>query len=198
MKLKTAGFSLLELILAMTMLSIILLGTSKLESSVVRLSTNTAENMDMQNQLFYAFRVLDKDLGTAETMDILALPDPALDTASLTHIYSWKIHPVGVLDNSQDATYLIDLENQPVVFQKTVGGKTVDLVVPGKLTLGSLKDAAAPNNKMAVWITNGFKLMVLSLGLDCGNNCMKSQPRYTRSFWIRSAKVSDCRSGTCL
>ena len=198
MKSKSAGFSILELILAMSMLSIILWGASKLESSAVRLSTNDIGSMEMQNQLFYAFRILDKDMGTAETINILKLPDPATAASSLVQLYSWKIHPVNMADTSQDITYTIDLQNTKGVFQKTVGTKTTHLVSPGKLTLGSLKDVAAPNNKMAVWMTNGFKLMTVSLGLDCGANCSKSQPLYTRSFWIRSAKVSDCRSGICL
>ena len=178
MKLKTAGFSLLELILAMTMLSVILLGASKLESSVVRLSTVNRGNMEMQNELFYAFRVLDKDMGTAESINILKLPNPSDDPTLISHLYSWKIHPVNVADASQDVTYTIDLrDDQPHVFQKTVGnGNPVNLVPSGGLTLGALKDATAPNNTMAVWMTNGFKLMTLSLGLDCGANCTKSQP----------------------
>jgi hypothetical protein len=196
-----SGLSLLELVLALTLLALILLGTTTLESSVVRLHGTNFKAQEMQNQMSYAYRIFEQELGDSELVKIDRLPDPTTAPALLVHWYQWRLRPLGGNpDGSNDIAYEIDLRGGANLFRKTAAGVTQNLIPPGSLRLGPLKYPVTPNNQLALWTNSNLKLWTMNLGLDLAlpDGRAVAMPGYGRSFLIRIARVQDCRSGTCI
>lgn len=200
---KNTGLTLIELILAMSMLAIILLGTTNLESSVVRLQAGTFQAAQLQHQLSYAYRVWEKDLGNSERVMIDRLPAATIDPALLVHWYQWRLRPRGGNPNgANDIAYEIDLRSGALRFRKTVGvgGTPQELTAPGTLQLGPVVHPDPPQNRLALWTSSDLKLWNLNLGLNANLPLgqVVKMPGFVKSFLIRTALVQDCRSGTCV
>ena len=196
------GLTLLELILSMTMLSIVLLGTTTLESSAARIQAGNFQVADLQNQLSYAARVFEKDWANSSLVMIDRMPAPATAPASLVQWYQWRLRPQGGNANgSSDISYEIDLRTpSSSVFRKTAGGVTTNLIPVGGLQVGPLQCPISPQNYLALWTSTDFKLWTLNLGLSTTLSFGKKAPApgYGKSFLARTAPVMDCRSGTCV
>ncbi|MBI4240490.1 MAG: hypothetical protein HY613_02130 [Candidatus Rokubacteria bacterium] len=186
----------------MTILSFMLLAATTIESSVIQMTGAGMHYSELENQLTYAYRSLEKDLGNTELVQILEAPNPLNTSNPGPHLYRWKVRPKGGNPNgAEDVTYVIDLRPEnPSLFQRTFQITVKDLVAQGKLILGPLKYPQGSQNQFAVWFTNNNKLMRLNLGLKSANYVKKevNVPGYSRSIWIRMGKVQDCRSGTCV
>lgn len=195
------GLTLVELVLALTILALILVGTSAFDSTVARLYAANFRTQEMQNQISYAYRIFQKELANSELVKIDRLPNPTIDPALLVHWYQWRLRPRGGNPNgADDISYEIDLRAGAKIFRKTAGAVTQNLAVPGSLRLGPLKYPVTPNNQLALWTTADFKLWTLNLGLDLTTpeGRAVAMPGYGKSFLIRTALVQDCRSGTCV
>ena len=194
------GLTLLELILAMSMFAIILFGGTRLESSAVRLTAGNYEAEGLQNELGYAYRILEKDFVSPKLVKIIQMPEPLAAPKVITHLYQWDIRPYEAkTDGSEDIHYVLDLIPGHKKFQRTVKGVTEDLISSDALGVGPLKYPDPPNNRLAFWTDPTMKLITINLALESLNvkHGMKSQPGYARSFLIRTGTVQDCRSGPC-
>ena len=202
MKNGVSGLTLVELVLALTMLSILLLGTTTLDSAVTRLSLRNAEAVRMQNHTAYFYQLLEKDLSSAAVLQILNMPDPTATLTASSHYYRWRIKPLNANpDGSQDIVYEIDLRTSgSEVFRRTVGATAENLAPVGCLQIGPLKYPAPPGNRVAMWTSSDFKLMTVNLGLQSilPNKDLVGMSGYGKSFLMRTASVSDCRVQICV
>ncbi len=102
------GFTLLEVILAMTMLSVVLLAAANLDLAAARLTNATGGEVALRNNLLYAIRVMEKDIQVADEIEVLDKPltpvesQPTVDDAR----YEFRLEHS---DGSPDITYVIDL-----------------------------------------------------------------------------------------
>ena len=201
MKNSVSGLTLVELVLALTMLSILLLGTTTLGSAATRLGLRNSEAVRMQNQATYFYQLLGKDLSSAAVLQILNMPDPTATLTASSHYYRWKIKPQNANpDGSQDIVYEIDLRTSgSEVFRRTVGATAENLAPIGCPKIGPLKYPAPPGNGVAMWTSSDFKLMTVNLGLQSAlsNKDLAGMSGYGRSFLMRTALVSDCRVQLC-
>lgn len=98
------GFSLLEVILAATMLSGILLAASHLDLAAIRLTNVTNDEVALRNDLLYAIRVLEKDIQETDEEIQIVMPGTA-NPVTDAHYEFTLIHS----DGSPDINYVIDL-----------------------------------------------------------------------------------------
>ena len=196
---KESGLTLLELLLALAILPIILLGTTAMERSMVRVQAGNMAASEIQNQLSFAYRSLEKDFENASLVMIDRMPDPA--QGPVEPWYQWRIRPIGgSAAGTDDVNYEIDLRSQSSsVFRKYNEAETQEFVVPGNLELGSVRDPAA-QTKVPVWFSPDFKMLTLNLAAKSTlpQGSIVKMRGYSKSFFIRTALISDCRSGTCV
>ena len=199
----TKGFSLLELVLAMTMLSVIILGSTTLESSVMRLTAGDMEVSGLQNQLLYAYRAVEKDMNAPSLVSIDAMPDPLPPAGTRpVQFYQWRVQPQ---NGTPEIRYVIDLSKSPSRFQRIQNSVTQDLLPQNVLTFGPLKYPAANAIDLVMWMSNSNKMVTFNLGLQStfANNTQVKLPGvrlpgFSKSILIRTGKVQDCRSGVCI
>jgi hypothetical protein len=186
---------LVELVLSMTMLSIVMVGASTLETSVIRMQTGTSRNMEFHNDLSFAYRYLDLDFGTAALVMIDAMPEAEEEE----HYYEWRIRPDGASeDGTEDITYILDLESDVSLFTRTEGETTIDLVPPGRLSMGSL--ARPQGGSFAMWATPDLELITLNIKMNTHTDLDKygaDKSGFAKSIFVRTGNVMDCRDGSC-
>lgn len=78
-----SGLSLLELILAMTMLAIVILAGSHLDLAAVRMSNTIFGDVAVQNDLLYLLQLIEKDLTNANVIEIQPTPPNPANTLRL-------------------------------------------------------------------------------------------------------------------
>lgn len=192
------GLSMIELVMAMLMLSIVMLGASSLESSVARIQSGTIRSVELQNNLSYAYRQLDQDLGNASRVMIDRLPDA--NTPNMDQLFEWRIRPLnGNTNGTDDISYVLDLRANNNFFRRTAQNSTKDLLPSGTVTFGSLRHPNV-NSQIGMWASADLKLLTLNLNLKVEASqptAASKKPGYQKSFLIRTAVVQDCRSAAC-
>lgn len=189
------GLSLVELVLSMTMLSIVMVGASTLETSVIRIQTGNYKNVDFHNQLAFAYRQMDLDFGNTSLVMIDAMPQDAAEA----QLYQWRIRPNdAATDGTDDITYTLDLQSQTTSFKRTEQGVTEDLLPLGLVAIGSL---TPPQSEfpLAMWTSPDLKFITFNIKMDTQAANMLSTPKtgYGKSFLVRTGNVMDCRSVAC-
>lgn len=123
------GFTLLEVILAVTMFSVILLATSNLELAATRLTNATGGEAALRRDLLYTLRVLERDLQSADEIVVTSAPDPNLVTSPEDNAhYEFALT---FLDGSPSINYLIDLTPGSEIMTRTIQGVANDLLPDG-------------------------------------------------------------------
>lgn len=200
MKKNDRGFSLIEVIMAMLMLSIVMLSSSTIESSMINMQAGNIQNQNLQNNIVGAYRQLEIDFGNSTTVKINTMPNPVSST-TIVQYYQWTIRPNnGNSNGADDIVYEMDMRNDAGRFRRTEHSTVTELVPPGTLKVGPALLAQYPSKQLAMWASSDLKLITLNIQADktLNNPTVKHKaPGYLKSFFVRTGNVLDCRSGTC-
>lgn len=170
---KNKGLTLLELVLALTIILIIVSAISVLSSSAARLTTNLGEGIRLQNELEYVLRDIELNIKSGKNPTVTSNPCPVSNPCLLT---------VTVTDangNSSNYTYTYN----PV--SKTIS-RTIANGVPQVLSVGVL----IPKAGQSVFFTpasSGNKLVEINLAAQktAANGETISVPGITKSILLK-------------
>lgn len=175
-----SGLTLLELVLAMSVLAIIVMGSGAMSLVAARLANRGAAHTHLDHQLAYAYGVLKNDLDGAATLT----PN---DLGTTSNYYSWTIRPAGGT-GSTDITHVIDLRTAGVeTWTRIQGGVTEILVLPGVISQGPFADTLG--NLKAVRLDSGKRLLYMNLEALSADNLIKA-PAYLKTYFIGQLTVT--------
>ena len=185
-----AGLSLLELVLAMTMIGIVILAGTHLDLAAARMSGSLYGDIAVQNDLLYLVRTVEHDLLDADAVVIQTAPSPADPT------YTLKLTIGG-----QDVFYTISANAVapfPVTIKKkttvapAAGDPAITANTPGTALLARLDSQEPPQPLQPIEISQGSPIVKLNLAAQktLENGKVLANSGLSKSIFLRTAKVT--------